>query len=200
MKFRHFLPFGFLLFVYLQFLAACNSQSSIGPAETTVTPTDIPEAWATVRAALPSDIPVYMPTNMPARFGPPELDEVVATDHAYGPHYTVVYSATTAPGNVDTIVFILNIGKGSWSNALPPENTEPIAVDGASGEMYSTPDNLGPSYNPAKYYGVTWQKQGQSYQIKAISTEMTNEEIKQIIESLVPINKYAKDPSPVLSA
>ena len=33
----------------------------------------IPEAWVAVRAVLPSDILVYMPTYIPARFPSPEV-------------------------------------------------------------------------------------------------------------------------------
>jgi hypothetical protein len=158
-----------------------QSQALTSPDAASLTPSVIPQAWAAVRAALPSDIPVYMPTDIPPRFGAPELEEVVAIDPEYGPHYTITYYLPTTK---ETVVFILNIGKGTWGNAPPPESTEPITVDGANGALdYSSPQGNGalPEY-------VAWWKQGgQHYQIKALSPQMTKEEIQQIITSLVPL-------------
>jgi hypothetical protein len=127
------------------------------PDPATVTPGVIPEAWAAVRAALPSDIPVYMPTWMPVRFGAPQLEEVVAVDQEYGLHYTIVYKAQVEENN-EVIAFILNIGKGAWGNAPRPDTREPITVDGASGELDTT-------VSPPDFV-VSWQKQNQNYQIK----------------------------------
>jgi hypothetical protein len=151
------------------------------PDPATLTPSVIPQAWTAVRAALPSDIPVYMPTDMPARFGPPQLEEVVAVDQEYGPHYTIIYYLPTTK---ETVAFILNIGKGAWGNAPPPESTEPITVDGASGALeYSSPQGNG----ALPEYVAWWKQDGQLYQIKALSPQITKEEIQQIIASLVPL-------------
>lgn len=151
------------------------------PDPATLTLGVIPEAWAAVRAALPSDIPVYIPTQMPSRFGPPQLEEVVAVDQEYGPHYTITYYLPTTQ---ETVVFILNIGKGAWGNAPPPSSSEPIIVDGANGMLdFSSP--MGNGALPE--YVAWWNKDGQLYQIKALSPQITKEEIQQIIASLVTL-------------
>ena len=73
---------------------------------------------------------VYMPISMPARFGPPEKNEV-QNDEQGGPRYTIVYTVQDEEGH-ELIAFILGISKGAWGNAPRPDTTEPVTVDGAA--------------------------------------------------------------------
>ncbi len=152
----------------------------------------IQEAWAAVRSVLPSDISVYMPNYMPARFRSPEVYEVVASDQAFGPHYTIGYSATTNKEDADTVVFILNIGAGGWGNAWagPRITSKSITIDGVSGEFWMVPEqHPGPSKKPAIFYWAHWKKQEVYYEVKAISSQITEAEFMQIVHSLVQLKK-----------
>jgi TolB protein len=92
----------------------------------------------------------------------------------------------------ESVVFILNIGKGAWGNTPPPDSTEPIAIDGMSGKLYYS-NSQSTSGNPE--YVATWQDQGQHYEIKAPSARITREEMMQILDSLVPLGK-TPEPTP----
>ncbi len=120
-----------------------------------------------------------MPTYLPSRFGSPELLEV-RKDDQFGWMNTISYTSQVAEKR-ESIVFILNNGKGAWGNAPRPDTTDLITIDGASGKLYySSAEST--SGNPE--YVVTWQQQGQNYEIKAPSSRMTQEEIIQIIGSM----------------
>lgn len=173
-----------LLVSLLGLLVSCTFQTLASPNQASVTPTTIPEAWAVARAALPTDIPIYMPITMPTRFGSPKLDEV-QNDNQWGPRYTIVYT-TQNKDEQELIAFILGIGKGALGNAPRPDSTESITVDGMNGELYFSSSE---STSGSPEFVAMWQVQGRSYQIKAISLQITKEEIKQIIESLVPIKQ-----------
>lgn len=153
----------------------------------------IPEAWVAVRAVLPSNIFVYMPTFVPARFGSPEIFEVNVNEPLFsGPVYTIGYWKRTDNGDPNTVVFILNNGQGSWGAEWtgPGFTTKSIKIDGMSGEFYMIPgENSSPSLKGVTFYRASWKKQGQYYQVKAISSRMTEAEFMQIVHSLVLIKR-----------
>lgn len=153
----------------------------------------IPETWAFVRSVLPSDILVYMPTDVPARFGSPEVYEVNVQEPLFGgPVYTIGYWKRTEDGDPNTVVFILNNGQGSWGAEWtgPGFTTKSITIDGVSGELYMIPgENSSPSLKGETFYRASCKKQGQYYQVKAISSKMTEAEFMQIVHSLVQLKK-----------
>ncbi len=135
------------------------------------------DAWAEARAALPSSVPVYRPSFVPDRFGPPSLEEV-KTDDQFGPRYTIVYHAENG-----LVAFILGMGKGALGNSPPPDTTEPIDVHGAQGWLSTTGVTTTRSRLNLQ---VSWQEQGRIYQIKVSSNRMTRDELLRVVASLVP--------------
>ena len=152
----------------------------------------IPEAWIAVRAVLPSDILVYMPTYIPARFGSPYLDEVMVRHPLFpGPVYTISYYMHMDDGDPNLLVFILNNGKGSlgaqWAG---PGTKKSITVDGESGELRMVPEQYpDPSRKLVVFYAASWKKQGQIYVVSAISSRLTEAEFMQIVHSVVQLKK-----------
>ncbi len=128
-----------------------------------------PDVWHTVRAAIPETIPIYKPTSMPEHFEPPVLLEI-HVDAQNDPHYTVLYSSPN-----ESLVFILNTGKGAYGNFPPPDDRASITVLGTHGERMTATET--------QTVGVFWQNAGQHYQIKAYN--MMPDELQAIVESLV---------------
>jgi hypothetical protein len=132
------------------------------------------DAWAQVRSIIPGDVTVYKPTFVPDRFGAPTLEE--ASSEASGvPVYTVVY---TAPD--ETVAFILNTGKGALGNFPPTESPEePIQVGGMDGSLSIASES--------DASGIFWEVDGQNYQVKAFSKQITKDELLQIANSVTPV-------------
>jgi hypothetical protein len=91
--------------------------------------------------------------------------------------YTVVYMAAD-----ESLAFVLNRGKGAWGSFPPAERAEPITVLGVRGElaMPAETHDLGGFWNDGH---------GRNYQIKAVSRQMTKEELVRIAASLVPVSE-----------
>jgi hypothetical protein len=142
------------------------------------------DVWAQVRCAMPADVPVYRPGWLPERFGAPALLEArVSAD--LGPLYTITY-----PAPDESMVFILNLGKGALGNVPPPDQTEPITVLGVEGTLQVS--------TATHTLSVEWaahDRRGKpmlGYQIRVFSQVMTRDELMQIVQSLAPV-----EPSPV---
>lgn len=128
-----------------------------------------PDVWNTVRTAIPEAIPIYKPTLMPEHFEPPVLLDA-RVDAQGGSQYTVLYSSSN-----ESLVFILNTGKGAYGNFPPPDDRASITVLGTHGERMTATET--------QTVGVFWQHAGQHYQIKAYA--MMPDELQAIVESLV---------------
>lgn len=130
-----------------------------------------PDVWNTVRTTIPEAIPIYKPTLMPEYFyfEPPVLLEA-RVDAQGVSQYTVLYSSSN-----ESLVFILNTGKGAYGNFPPPDDRAPIMVLGTHGELMTATET--------QTVGVFWQNAGQHYQIKAYA--MMPDELQAIVESLV---------------
>lgn len=139
----------------------------------TVTPSQLQDVWARVRAEMPLQVQVYKPTFVPGRFGPPELLEVLNVDH--GPRYTVAYKAAD-----ELLVFALNDGQGTPGTLAPPDTREPIMVlDDVPGVLWTSSGTF--------LRQVSWQEHGQSYQVEVSSGPMTREELLRIAQTMVPV-------------
>jgi Domain of unknown function (DUF4367) len=165
----------------ISLIALLSLVASCGAASTATVSTALPletvpnrqsqDAWILARARLPANIAMYQPTFVPERFGAPTLLEARTTS-ADGAVYTIVYSAPN-----ENLAFILNMGKGAFGNVPPLERVESITVLGRQGELESSSE--------IHTVSAFWQSSGQHYQITAYSQQITTDEMKKIIDSLI---------------
>lgn len=140
------------------------------------------DVWARVRMALPASVLVYKPGFLPGSFGSAMLDEV-ENDPRSGPGYTVVYQSEE-----DLVAFVLGAGKGGIGGYSGMDTHEPITVNGVPGSL-SAVGAKSPGVRSTQT--VSWWENGLSYQIKVYSNRVTKDEVKQIVERLVPLKKEA---------
>ncbi len=130
------------------------------------------DPWAQVRAALGSSTAIYRPRSLPARFGSPELVEVEAAGEN-SPRYTVVYKA-----DGELMAFIMGMGAGALGNAPIPVTEQSVSILGQDGTLF-TNEKVHPPF-----LGASWQQGGHVYDVTAMSTRMTIEEFRQILDNL----------------
>lgn len=123
---------------------------------------------------LPASVAIYRPTFVPERFGSPLLQEAQVAESI--PRYTITYAAQD-----ENLAFILNMGAGALGNGPMYDINVPIMFRGVSATLgISTESHV---------IGISWQENGQSYQIKAYSKRMTKAELLRIANSLVPVRR-----------
>jgi hypothetical protein len=131
---------------------------------------------------LPPSVPVYRPTFMPERFGPPEL---VAAG-AY--NYTIVYRApyeVAGKSPFELVAFYSGTPEGALANSPgdPSQKIEGVSIAGEQGTMVTITE-ADPAVLDPKFLGAFWQRDGKPYGIKAYSNLMTVEEFRQIIDGM----------------
>jgi Tol biopolymer transport system component len=128
------------------------------------------DAWAALRARLPSEAPVYRPTWLPDRFRrrPPLAP-------APGPYVGVTHRGDDG----DLLVFAVGP-----TNSAPPTRAEPVGVRGRAGQLVFS-DGSPPLQ-------VVWTEGGRAYSVRAeigaaARATVTGEEMLRIVASLAPV-------------
>ena len=135
-----------------------------------------PAAWAAERARVPTDLPVYRPTWLPARFNQPPI--AVANGLEYG----VVYTSDEG----DRLLFGLTGNTCGLPAGDTSQTIEPYAVHGINGMLVI---NTRPDCPPR--IGVFWQEAGGRYAIQANATTradaLSRDELRLIVDGLAPV-------------
>lgn len=165
-----------LLFtMLLTLLAALVSPGGSGPpiiyAATSQDEAD--RGWAIVREWFPSDVPIYRPTSLPARF------QARVWPPAPGPHFGVTYESAQG----DQIVFTfgpVNSAMGSEIASIDVHGiTTSIVVSDGSPPMQ-----------------VRWEEHGLLYSVRAehgrSRSTLTVDELRRIVGSLAPVGPNGK--------
>jgi hypothetical protein len=136
------------------------------------------------RKLLPKDVTVYMPRDVPVRFGEPQLQEACIEDDG-SPTYTIVYWGPEA-----NLAFTLGQGFGSWGNTPgPPSRQLLVTVHGADGSLSYVSGISNGRWNES--YAVSWQEDEASYSVKVFnddeSEKVSQADVLQLVDSLVPV-------------
>lgn len=130
-------------------------------------------AWAIVRERFPSDVPIYRPTWLPARF------QARVCPPAPGPHFGVTYESAQG----DQIVFSF----GPVNSAMGSEIAS-IEVHGITTSIVVS--------DGAPPIQVRWEEHGLLYSMRAehgrSRSTLTPDELRRIVGSLEPVGPNGK--------
>jgi DNA-binding CsgD family transcriptional regulator len=152
----------------------CTETGPAGPQQSPTTADQV-SAWVTARDQLPADTTLYRPTDVPDRFGPPQLLEACITADSV-PQYVIRYAAGD-----DTIDFVLN----TFTNIPgPPESITPVDVHGLDGSLFYTVGSV--NQRQREFFDVAWDEGEAYYQIRAASYNgaISSEDLLRIAQSL----------------
>lgn len=136
---------------------------------------DTRDAWTRARAALPG-VPLYRPATPPPGFDTPTLLAACVEDGQ--PQVTVVYRADD-----DYLALLVNHGRSSYGNSPGPGMVQRVTVRGVEATMM-TAAAMPP--RPASI-GLSWREGGQIYQVKAQAARLTTDDLRRLVEALVPV-------------
>jgi hypothetical protein len=163
---------------------ARHGQSQVTPAASPPiagTPSLELNAWSVARAMLPSEVPIYRPAWLPARFEQalPVLLDAGDPGGEIGPFYLIGYRSSA--GNV------LHFALGAANNAQP-DTIERIRVRGVEGELITT--------SGWPKLGVSWQEGQRDYYVQASGDEISRAQLLRIVDSLTPVEQNLATPPP----
>lgn len=131
-----------------------------------VSPVRADDAWLALRALVPSDLPVYQPTWLPARF------RLAPLPPGPMPYVGVTYVSDQG----DLLVFAVGP-----TNSARPTRVEPVTVHGLPGQL-SFSDGSPPIQ-------VTWIENGQLYSVRAErgtgKTTISRDELLKVVANLI---------------
>lgn len=147
--------------------------------------------WQTMRALLPTAVPIYQPLFVPAQFGPPRLLNY-SRDAGGGYSYTIEYLDPAAEVGYDTLAFVLGEGYQAYGSdpaslfAAGTSTTEPITIHGVGATLVIGP-RTDPHGNTWTLFVLDWQEQGLHYRIMADSPTMTRADFLRVVRQLAPL-------------
>jgi hypothetical protein len=142
---------------------------------------DTRDAWQIAHALLPSGVGILRPASVPDRFSDPNL-LAACVEAGSTPVYTVLYKAGD-----ESLVFILNQGADAWGNTPGPPSSRPeVTVRSVDATMTITALLDGGTPTGVRFYDLSWIENGMTYQIKASSARLTQDDIVQLANGLKP--------------